>query len=273
MNGTRRIGLALSGGGAAGLGHVVVLQALDDLGIRPAAVAGSSMGAILGAAYAAGWSGDAIAAHVRDLAERPGKTLRSFVGEWTEGLGLRIAALESRAALAVALPEGLPERFDQLDLPLTVVATDFHARKPVFLREGSLIDALAASMAIPGVFAAVRHTGRVLVDGGVSDNLPVAALDGMDVILAVDTATPPETDSDELPTGLALVAGAMRIMMKTLRDARMARDPRVRLLQPDARRYGMLEFHRALEILDEGDETRPAMCAAIEKALEEPAAT
>lgn len=263
------VALALSGGGAAGLGHIPVLEALDDLGVRVAAIAGSSVGALIGAGYAAGMTGTDLRGHVMGLARSPSKTARKL---WKEldfkGLSAILSA-DPEAAIGVLEPDGLPERIEDLRIPLTVMATDYHARASWAFTEGPLRPALAASIAIPGVFRPVSLGGRVYVDGGVTNNLPLDRLPEGALCIGVDVASEPPSDATEVPGGMAATVGSMRIMMRALLERTLETRPPTVLIEPASRRFGALEFWKAAEILEAADHAREDTRRAVARALEE----
>ncbi len=174
----RRLGLALGGGAARSMIHIGALQVLVAEGIRVSAIAGTSAGSIIGAAFAAG-------AHAEDLEkEAAALTWRSLARPAFSRRGL--FALERLEALIRKI---VPvARFEDLSIPLKVVATDLNTGERVVIDEGELVSALLASCAIPGVFLPVERGGRLLVDGGVSCNVPADLPRdmGAEVVLAVD---------------------------------------------------------------------------------------
>lgn len=174
--------LVLGGGGARGLAHIGAIRALRDRGVRAHALAGCSMGGIVAAFLAAGYDADGMEEVARGIGYR---AFLSF-GE-VGGIvgGDRIEAL---------LAEHLPERFEDLDRPLLLTAVDVQKGELVVLREGPLIPALRATSALPGLIAPVRSGERVLVDGGLLNNLPVdlARTLGHAPVVAVDVAAPPD---------------------------------------------------------------------------------
>jgi len=261
-----RIALALSGGGAAGLGHIPVLETLDDAGLRPAAIAGTSMGAILGACYASGMTGAQIRDHsVTLLFDMPSLGTRMIHGaRWADlGMGL---FLEPEHILRVILPDALPEWIEDLQIPFTAIATDFYAQTEKRFTEGPLLPALAASMAIPGVFRPVIVEDRVYVDGGVCNNLPIEALPEDAKVIAVDAVThPPDPDGRDVPGSLATSMGAMRIMMRALLDRQLEDRAPFALLRPRSCRFGPLDFNEAKEILAAAEPVRAETRAALKK--------
>jgi NTE family protein len=174
------IGLALGGGGARGLAHIPMLELLDEMGVRPHRIAGTSIGAVIGALYASGMSGK----EIRRLAD--GLTVSSSeswldslldedVGRWLEFFDLRPGrgGLIDTDAFGRYLEKtiGVTE-FDQLGIPLKIVATDFYRREQVVFDHGRLRPAVQASIAIPGLFNPLSYRGRVLVDGGLVNPVP-----------------------------------------------------------------------------------------------------
>ncbi len=159
-----RLGLALGGGGALGAAHLGVLQVLRERGIAPTIVTGTSAGAVLGAAYAVGLD-------LYDLERRLVHASWSTFGTLTTkpGLGLLTADALRETVRAVAGDTAI----EDLQITFAAVATDAETRSPTVLRSGSLADALAASIAVPGLFRPVRVAGRMLIDGGVVQNLPI----------------------------------------------------------------------------------------------------
>lgn len=261
---TGKITLALSGGGAAGLGHIPVLCALDDAGLCPDAIAGASIGALVGALYASGMPGAAIREHATTLHDRPSQIASRL---WS-GLSLRKAMLplDAEMVLDLVLPDDMPDRFEDLDIPLTVIATDYHARAPIAFCRGPLRGALAASIAIPGLFRPVALDGRIYVDGGVTNNLPLDHLPKAGLSIAVDVASEPPQDSTEMPGPLAASMGAMRIMMRAMLERTLHSHPPDILIEPDSRSFGALDFQKLPDILRACDRAYDDTRAALRKA-------
>ena len=211
-----KIGLALSGGGARGGAHVGVLEALEEMKIPIDYIAGTSMGSIVGGFYAAGYSADEIRqlmmevdweAAFTDRPARRNQTMRKKELDAEFLVPFRIGFNKGSIQLPLGVIEGqhldqifhrilLPVQeirdFDQLQIPFRAVATDLVTGQEVVLSAGSLPDALRASMSVPGVFAPVKLDGRLLVDGGMANNLPVSVVRemGADIVIAVDISSP-----------------------------------------------------------------------------------
>lgn len=252
----RPVGLALGGGAALGLAHVPILRALDDLGIRPALIAGTSMGAIIGAFYAAGHSGEEIEKFVlgirrskRDLLRRLWLSRPRAIGNLFGPQRTTAAQLAAQDVLK-AFGDLLPGSFDQLQIPLKVIATDYYAAREVVLTEGPLVPAVAASMALPFLFRPVMIDGRPLVDGGLVDPLPFehARLPG-GIVIAVDVLPGPRGAAPRIPRRIETAIGSAQIQMKVLTREKLRRlgEPEL-LIEPMLRDFEPLEFTRAEEI-------------------------
>ncbi|WP_102961500.1 patatin-like phospholipase family protein [Mangrovicella endophytica] len=256
---TAPLALALGGGGARGLAHIHVLEALDELGVVPSRIAGSSIGAIIGAAYAAGLSGAAIRDDVltsfsrkRLVAGRLWQTRPQSFSDFVAGGGLRLGQLNAERVLAAFLPPTVAVTFDKLTIPLTVIATDFYACKECPIETGDVLSALAASAALPAVFRPVRREGRILIDGGIYNPLPFDRLTGRgEMVVAVDVTGGPEGDAGRLPTTMEAMFGASQLMMHSMIETRLKISSPDLLLRPSVSRYRVLDFMRARTILDE----------------------
>ncbi|GGD99583.1 patatin [Aureimonas endophytica] len=253
------IGLALGGGGARGLAHIHVLEAFDDLGLKPAAIAGSSIGAIIGAGYAFGMSG----AEVRDY------TLASFASprhiggilwasrptsfaEFLADGGFRFGQLNAERLLTALVPHMATVEFAELVIPLSVTATDFYARRCLAIETGPLVSALAASAALPTVFRPVRREGAVLIDGGIYEPLPFEWLrDKAAGVVAVDVNGGPEGDPRRLPSPVEAMVGASQLMQQSIIETKLRLAPPDLLFRPPVSRFGVLDFLKARDILDE----------------------
>ncbi|MGQ9699845.1 MAG: patatin-like phospholipase family protein [Candidatus Bipolaricaulaceae bacterium] len=186
MRTEKRVGLALGSGGARGAAHVGVLKVLEREGIKISAIVGSSIGALVGGAYAAGIPVSRM--EEEWLATTRAKLLQSFLPTFPR------TGLSSGAGLRRYLREILGDvRMEELSIPFAAVATDLDTGEPVVLRSGFLVEAIRASTAIPGVFQPVRREGRLLVDGGMVEPLPVRICRelGAEVVVAVDTNPAP----------------------------------------------------------------------------------
>jgi NTE family protein len=269
-----RIGLALSGGGARGFGHIPVLEALDELGVKPAVIAGTSMGAIIGAGYAAGMSGKDIHDYAigvfrngPDVLARLWKLRPKTMREIAGGIAT-IGQIDVERALKVFLPHFLPQRFDELTIPLKVVATDFYGWREVVLDEGDLILAVAASAAIPMLFRPVMIGDRVLVDGGISNPLPFDRIAGdCDIVVAVDVIGGPVSRDDRLPGPAEAVFGATQLFMQAINREKLRGTvaPHV-LVQPATDGFRFMDFRNAAAIIKSSESVKEELKRQLDRA-------
>jgi NTE family protein len=181
----RKVGLALSGGGARGLAHIGVIKVLERENVPIDLLAGTSMGGIVAALYATGLSAREMEEAARRISSP--RQLLTLVDRSLPRRGL----LQGRKVVEY-LAQWLGElTFDQLKIPLALVAADLNGCQKVVLQEGSVLDAVRATIALPGLLAPLEREGQLLVDGGLMDNLPVDIVRqmGADVVIAVDIAT------------------------------------------------------------------------------------
>jgi len=273
-----RIGLALGGGGARGLAHLVVIEALEEMGLKPAIVSGTSIGAIFGAGVAAGLSAAYMRAHVEEvLAERYGLIRQLFaarprpVDRLFNLFPMRTALLDAEVLLDLLLPSRLPATLEELALPLSVVATDFYAQEAVVLRTGPLKRAIAASIALPVIFSPVMVAGRAMLDGGLVDPLPFELVkDGVDLTIAVDVSGAARQSGDTAipgPRALEALFAVSQIMERSIvREKLRSHRPDI-LVDTASEGVGVLEFHRFREIIAAAEPAKQALKRQLERVL------
>ncbi len=271
----RQLALVLGAGGARGLSQIVVLEALDEMGVRPALVAGCSIGAIIGAAYAAGISGAALRAHVLssfgDRARVIQRLLDARIGKFADlvrGLGNPVL-IDGERLLDLFWPEAVPDRFEELAIPFIATAADYHRHTEVTLSQGPLTPAVAASLAIPGLVRPVSLGGQVLIDGGAINPLPYEALLAPGrVVLAVDVSAPPAGSGEaRIPGAVEAIVGASQILTRSLVQRMVARQPPDVLIRTALEGIGGLDFFKAKAILAAAAPLKDEVKRALESAL------
>lgn len=278
-----RFAVAFGGGGARGLAHINVIEVLDELGIRPVMIAGSSIGAIMGAGMAAGMTGTDIRDYAHSILSRRAEVAtrmwRARPGSIAEAIqgGIRVTQFDIERILKAFLPDAIPERFEDLAIPLKVTATDFYGHRMAVFSEGELNSALAASAAIPAVFRPVVRDGVVLIDGGIYNPVPFDLLDGAaDIVIAVDVVGAPEIHTGRRPNSIDLMFGATQLMMQSITAAKLQQVQPDILIRPSVSRFRVLDFMKVNQVLADTaevkDELRRAIDAAV-SALEQPSAT
>ncbi|MBD9371206.1 patatin-like phospholipase family protein [Rhizobium sp. ARZ01] len=277
VHSTPTVSLALGGGGARGLAHIHVIEVLDEFGIRPKLIAGSSIGAIMGAAMAAGLSGKEIRGHTLAAVGRPTEALARIWGlrpatladAWSGGL--RIGQFNLERLLRAFLHPQMPERFEELQIPLKVITADFYEQCERVQESGSLFPALAASAALPAVFLPVRIGGRILIDGGLWNPVPFDHLVGTaDITIGVDVVGKPTGDERAIPNSIDSLYGASQLTMRSMIALKLKQCQPDIFLQPEVGRFRVLDFVRAKEILDHSAGVRDDLKRALDKRLARP---
>jgi NTE family protein len=260
----KTVALALGGGGARGLAHIVVAEALDEMGVKPVAIAGTSIGAIIGAGFAAGMSGREMRRYAIDIAhnrtEVMRRMMRSRAGKLRDlfGGGLGDATrLDAELMCRQFLPEALPEDFSGLSIPLTVIASDLYQRREVAFSDGPLRRALAASISLPTIMRPVECDGRVLVDGGATNPLPFEHLRGKaDVVVAVEISGPISMDKQDVPNALECLYATVLVMTHSIISEKLRHGEPDLLLQPKVGSFRALGFLQASAILRAADHVK-----------------
>jgi NTE family protein len=292
-----RIGLALGSGAARGWAHIGVLRALNEIGVRPDVVVGTSIGAVVGSCYCAGLLDD-VEAFARRLTRRK---VFGFLDVNFAGGGLFTGNKLTR----LLDTEFKDRRIEDLDPAFVCVTTELETGHEIWIRRGRLVSAIRASYAIPGLFQPILINGRWLVDGAIVNPIPVSVCRafGAEVVIAVNLSSdvfgrgtiihdhpgegpddapeaatePDETgrklqrqliDSGERPPGLtSVVIEAYNIIQDRIARSRLAGDPPDLLVGPRLGAIGHFEFHRAEEAIDIGYKTCMKSAAEIEQVV------
>jgi NTE family protein len=285
-SGTPRIGLALGGGSARGWAHIGVIRALEDAGVKPDIVCGTSIGALVGAAYVDG-DLDRLETWVRGLKLQ---TVVSFLDFSLSG-GL----IKGNKLIDFFRSHFVDRDITDLERPFGAVATDLRRGREIWLRDGPVTDAVHASIALPGLFAPVLRDGSWLVDGGLVNPVPVSLCRAMgaDIVIAVDLNTDllgrhlkpkpaPKTrkastaytpidsvlariqssiaqlgfSSEETaatpPAMLDVLASSINIMQVLITRSRLAGEPADVMITPMLAHVALMEFHRASVAIEAG---------------------
>lgn len=273
------IGLVLGGGGARGLAHILMLEVFDELGIKPKIIAGTSIGAIYGAAYAAGLSARDIRAHTEETLTKRFSLVRDLFAARVQSSGRfwnffsdRGAILAPEALLELVLPPGVPFAFEDLAIPLRVVASDFYAIEPTIFSSGPLRPAVGASMALPVIFEPVLIGGRSLIDGGLTNPLPFDILAGeADLLVAVDVSgTTVPSPSRSRPTALeALFASSFLFEHSIVREKLKSSRPDI-YIEAGTGHFQALEFLKVREILAAAEPAKEQLRTKLLRVLDAP---
>ncbi len=273
-----RIGLVLGGGGARGAAHIGVLRELENLRVPIHAIAGTSMGAIIGGLYASGMTlaelEELIASldwkdSFQDTSKREDMTFRRKQDDESFPIRFELGLRDGRLVLPKGLISGqklawiLREEtlhvsnasdFDDLPIPFRAVASDIETGESYVMSQGDLALAIRASMSVPGIFSPVRVDGRALVDGGLTGNVPVEAIRDMDVdvIIAVDVEFPLYS-TEQLESALEITGQMLTILIRkeTRRQLAGLAESDI-LIRPDLGDFGSTEFENITETIEPG---------------------
>jgi NTE family protein len=249
--------LALGGGGARGYAHIAILEALDEMGVKPVAIAGASIGALIAAPYAAGLTGKEIRRHVIALAHDRSAIFRRLMTARAGRIAEIISAgfgganlIDAEKFCAQFLPDAVPDDFAALRIPLTVVTSDLYRRCEVPLTSGPLKPALAASIALPGLLRPVVIGERVLIDGGATNPLPFDHLRGLaDVVVAVDISGEPAEERRDLPNPWEALVITVLVMANAIIGEKLKHSAPDLMIRPNVGTFRTLDFLQASAIL------------------------
>ncbi len=267
-----KIGLALGGGASRGLAHIAILEAFDEMGIKPTIIAGCSIGALIGAGYAGGMSGAEIRDHaIKVLSTRMDMAKHIFGARQTHFRdmlalgGIRSLQLEGRKVAEVFLPDHLAKKIEDFPIPFKVVATDYELLEEVVISSGSVAEAVGASMAVPGLIAGPRINGRLHMDGGVKNPVPFDhARNGNDIVVAIDVTGRPRMPQSRTLSNMELAMGATLIMFREMAELRRKLNPPEIYLSPAVGDFGAADFFKVREILKAAEPAKDELKRAIE---------
>jgi NTE family protein len=274
----KKIGLALGGGGARGFAHIPILEVFDELGIQPCCIAGTSIGAILGALYASGHTAKDIVDMLSALVPRRSGSLQKILH--AKDAFRMISMIDPHVSFK---PQGLIKgekfltflydqmqvsTFEELPIPFKTTATDFWNKTPVVFDSGDLLPAVRASMAIPYIFTPVQSDDRVLVDGGLTNNVPHDLLSPQcDLRVAVDIMGDRSVSRDKIPSPLEAIFHTYEVMMDAMAEEKRAHHPVDIYVRPPLMDVEVLDFHKAESIYRQGLEAKDDFKRKLEKAL------
>jgi NTE family protein len=282
------IGLALGGGAARGWSHIGVIRALDQAGIKPDIICGTSIGALVGAVYAAG-----------ELDRFEQWVLELKISDVVSYIDVSLSGglLKGERLMEFFRRDFVDRAIEDLAIPFAAVATSLKTGAEIWLRDGSTLEAVRASIALPGLFEPSLKDGVILVDGGLVNPVPVslARAMGADFVIAVDLTAgvlSQKLDFDQqkdksddqtvswmtklqegldslvpafvqketdLPSMLDVITSSINIMQIRITRSRMAGDPPEIIIAPHLAHIDLLDFHRAKEAIQEGEQAMNAM--------------
>ncbi len=261
---TKTIGLALGGGAARGIAHIPLLEAIDELGVKPTKMAGTSIGALVGAAYASGLSGRDIREHCCSvLGNRMEAAKRLFRHEEGSVFDLvnfsfrRPTQVDGLHLTKLAMPPGVVENIEDTKIDFAVTATDFYKREEITIRKGNLKRAVAASIAIPGVIEAPEINGRFVIDGAMTNPVPFDHVcDGVDITIGIDVTGAQKEQDGKRPGYTDLALGVSQIMQYSITRLHLEKHKPDIYFVPPIDEFRAFDFFKVREILDAGDKVK-----------------
>lgn len=274
----KKIGLALGGGGAKGLAHIPMLAVFDEMGLRPHRMAGTSIGSIVGALYASGISAAQIREGVGRMVISKGDSFRDAlrktdVLKWLDFMDIefgRGGIFKGDRFIRFLYDAMKVSTFEDLEIPLKVMATDFWTSEAVVLESGDLLPAVKASMALPGVFTPVRMGEKVLIDGGGVNPVPYDILEDCDLVVAIDVMGKMRESRSRLPNVVRAVLGAFDIMQNSIIAEKLKSNPPDVYIKPDIVGVDILDFYKADTVYEQAEPARRKLREQLEKVLDQP---
>ncbi|MEP2705470.1 MAG: patatin-like phospholipase family protein [Roseibium sp.] len=266
--------LALGGGAAKAFAHIPVLEAMDELGIKPKAIAGTSMGSILGGYYASGMSAKDIRQFTVELFTQKTQLFQKlFLNDgrtWGSLLNLvRPSIIDPIVLFETVFPDGLANSFEDLQIPLKVIATDFHKQSEVILTNGPLLPAIAASSALPMLLTPVVIDDQVLIDGGFVNPTPFDVFgDTKSATVGVDVTASDFSDINGIPSGMDTWVGSVSITLHSIVAAKLACSGPDLLIEPPIGKFLTMDFFEIEEILLAAEPAKEDFKRGIAKLLE-----
>ena len=279
----KKIGLTLGGGGARGICHIEFIKVLDEMNLKPSIISGTSIGAIMGAFYASGLSGKEIndILSTIDISKKSTEKETIFKGKERHKLEklvdekitdikeyykkidnihkmINISFFKNTSFLSGKgvekfFEDNLPVKtFEELEIPLIIVATDYWKQKQVIFDSGDLIPAIRASMSIPAVFEPVILDDMILIDGGITNNLPYDVIqDDCDITIAIDVSGNLSIPQKaKAPNMFDNIMTSFEILQDSIIKYQMKIKTPDIYIKPELRDVGILDFHKATEVLE-----------------------
>ncbi|WP_119272630.1 patatin-like phospholipase family protein [Taklimakanibacter deserti] len=271
-----RIGLALGGGAARGLAHIPMLEVFDEMGIKPAVIAGCSFGALVGAAYASGIPAKDIGDHARHILANRVQAAKYLFGV----KGARLRDLLQRKSLTSLLidgeqltsfifPDGVAKHVEDAEIPLKIVTTDFAERREHVISSGPMCRAVAASIAIPGLISAPTIDGRLYVDGGITNPVPFDHVrPGSDLVVAIDVTGRLRQPRRAHHSNMELAVGSMLIMFHQIAVLRRQQNPPDIYINPPIEGFMANDFFRISEMIEAASKAKDELKRALELRIE-----
>jgi NTE family protein len=260
----KKIGLALGGGGAKGLAHLLMLEVLDELDITLHCIAGTSIGAVIGSIYAGGHSAKTIRTEIEKTLLVDRESWRDVFNKkellkWFElmDINFRGKGLLKGDNFVNYLADSIGVKtFEELSIPLKVVTSDFWAAHQYVIESGDLMPAVKASMGLPGIFTPVEIDGKILVDGGGVNPVPHDLLTDCDFVIAIDVMGENPLHHTKVPNSFRAIMGMFDIMQKSIIRAKLETSPPDIYIKVDISDVDILDFYKTKKVYEQAEPAR-----------------
>ncbi len=272
----KKIGLALGSGGARGLAHILMFEVFEELGIKPSVIAGSSIGAIMGAGYASGASAKQIKEVVTDLIFHKNSKFWQLYKktDYTKMLnfidvGFKPGGLiKGEKFLKVLREEINANSFEELKIPLKVVSTEYWDHDEVILDSGDIHKAVIASFSLPGLFPPVNLNNKLLIDGGMVNPLPYDIIqDECDFTIAIDVSAKKDKILNGTPPSYEVLFSAFQIMQNSIVREKLKKSKPDILINTEIKGVKIHEFMKAELIYSQASKSKDELKKRLEKLL------
>ncbi len=272
-----RIGVAFGSGGARGMAHVLMIKAFEELGITPSIISGSSIGAIVGAFYAAGFTSDELLEIIESVIFPNNGKLSDF---FMKSDIIRMLTMFDIQLLKSGFIKGEKiqnlleanlkvSTFEELKIPLKIVATDYWKKEEVILQKGKLIPAIRASYSLPGLFTPVKINKKILIDGGAVNPLPYDILLGeCDITVAIDVTAQRTRNETEIPPTFESVFTTYQIMQNSISQQKIKFINPDIYIRPDIYDVRVFDFVKAKNIFKQSLPAKDELKRKLEKLIE-----
>ena len=267
-----KIGIALGAGGARGLAHILMLETLDELGLKPSYVSGASVGAIAGVLYCSGMTGKELRELFSELTVSQRNGLKNvFNFKWLDFIAPqfeRTGLLKTENFIKFLFKSITARTFEELDIPLFVVTSNFWTREEVVFKSGELVSAMQASISLPGIFAPVLIDDKVLIDGGAVNPVPFDILpNDCDLTIAIDVIGHRTAGPDLVPSMMEAIFNTFQIMEKSITRQKLRVVCPDIYIEPHISDVRVLEFHKAEHVFRQAQPAKDQLKRELEERL------
>lgn len=273
----KKIGLALGSGGARGLAHILMFEVFEELGIMPSIISGSSIGAIMGASFASGTPSKEIKEVVNDLIFHKNSKFWEIHkrSDYTKMLNLVDFGLKpggiikGKKFLKLLRNEIQVNKFEELKIPLKVVATNYWDHSEVVLSKGDIHKAVISSFSLPGLFPPVELDDKLLIDGGMSNPLPYDLLQNdAEITIAIDVSTKKDRVENGTPPSYEVLFSAFQIMQNSIVREKLKRSTPDILINTEIRGIRVHEFMKADSIYEQAGKAKDILKKFLEQNID-----